>query len=190
MKNRVPVIAIALFSGLVVMCCCFIALRNILLGNNDIIETKSCPPLPDNFSKDYLVGTWIGRYFESTERLMVKEDGTYKQLYSNDFFNFESDWQKWYIEHDPSGYIRLHMIGMRRCDGLESECNDPGGGLPKGTLVINPCENTSMIYPDDEIILFVTGSYSDVPRGIMIQQAALAGSDWSYTFRLEEPLLP
>lgn len=187
MKNYTLIIGLTIFSGLMAFCC--LSVFGIRLGG-DKNKIESCPSLPENFAKDHLVGSWIGSYFENTERLLIREDGTYKQIFSNDFLNFESDWQEWYIEYDPNGYVRLHMVGMRRCDGLESECNDPGGGLPGHTFVINPCENNSMTYPDNEVILFVTGSLSDVPRGIMLQQAAFAGSDWSYTFRLEEPVLP
>ena len=169
-----------------VLCICVLAFANFY-RNSQKAKAPACPPLPQNFTESDLVGTWIGKYFESTDRLIIRADGTYKQIYSSDPpIYFESDWQKWYIENDPDGYIRLHLEGMRRCDGLYSECNDPGGGLPSQTLVINPCTETSMTYPNNEIIVFVTGSLSDVPRGIMFQQASFAGSDWSYTFRLEE----
>lgn len=156
---------------------------------NQNADASACPPLPKDFTESDLVGTWIGKYFGNIDRLIIRADGTYKQIYkfnTNEPSGFESDWQEWRIEYDPHGYIRLHLTGMRRCDGLDSECNNPGGGLPSGDLVINPCEETSLTYPKNEVILFVTGSLSNVPRGIMFQQAKLAGSDWSYTFRLEK----
>jgi len=185
MKNSILILGITILIGALSIFSCLSIIGDKLTGDKN--EGLACPPLPENFKESDLVGSWIGRYFENKERIIIRDDGTYKQIFSNDFLNFESEWQKWYIEYAPQGYIRLHMVGMRRCDGLESECNDPGGGLPSHTLVINPCDNISMAYPDDEITLFVTGSTSDTPRGIMFQQATFAGSDWKYTFRLEEP---
>ena len=74
---------------------------------------------------------------------------------------------------------------MRRCDGLDSECNDLGGGLPSDSRAINPCA-PGYVTLDDEVILFVTGATIDVPRGIILRQAKLAGSDWTYSFRFAE----
>lgn len=188
MKNPILILGITIFTGVLTTCCCLSVFANKLVDDKN--NGLACPPIPESFKEADLVGSWIGRYFENKEKLIIREDGTYQQIFSNEFLNFESEWKKWFIEYDSHGYVRLHMVGMRRCDGIESECNDPGGGLPRDTLVINPCDNLSMTYPDDEIILFVTGSTSDVPRGIMFQQATFAGSDWKYTFRLEEPVVP
>ncbi len=170
-----------------IMCLGIFYFLSFYPGGNQKAEVSACPSLPKDFTESDLVGTWVGKYFQSTDKLIIREDGTYQQIYSSDPpRNFESEWQKWYTEYDSSGYLRLHLVGMRRCDGLNSECNNPGGGLPPGTEVFNPCTETSMFYPQNEVIVFVTGSLSDVPRGIMFQQATLVGSDWSYTFRLEK----
>jgi len=182
-------IILTIAAVLITLCVTCMCVSSFVTFYRDTQKAKAptCPPLPQNFTESDLVGTWIGKYFESTDKLVIRADGTYKQIYSSDPpRNFESDWQKWYIENDSNGSIRLHLEGMRRCDGLDSECNNPGGGLPSQTPVINPCTQTSMTYPSNEIIVFVTGSLSNVPRGIMFQQARLAGSDWFYTFRLEE----
>jgi len=169
-------IIIGIAIGLITLCTMCICVSSFIsfYSDNQKVEASACPPLPKDFTEPDLVGTWVGKYFESTDKLIIREDETYKQIYSSaPPINFESDWQKWYIEYDPDGYIRLHLVGMRRCDGLDDECNNPGGGLPPQTLVINPCTKTSMTYPNGEIIIFVTGSLSDVPRGIMFQQASL-----------------
>ena len=171
----------------IVMCVMCLGISSLISFYRTEQEAKipACPPLPTSFTESDLVGTWIGNYFGNIDKLIIRADGTYKQVYSGDYVNFESDWQKWYIEYDKDGFVRLHLEGMRRCDGLDSECNDPGGGLPSGTIAVNPCLPGEVVL-NDEVILFVTGSLSDVPLGIMFQQARLAGSDWTYTFRLEK----
>jgi hypothetical protein len=149
-------------------------------------NTHTCTPLPKGFKDSDLVGTWIAKYFggDAIDKLTIKADGTYKQIYSYGSTNFENDWQKWWIKYDSDGYIRLHLAGMRRCDDVESICNTLGGGLPAGEVAINPCKPEYIDY-SNEIILFVTGYPVDVPRGIVLWQARLAGSDWDYVFRLQ-----
>jgi hypothetical protein len=167
-----------------VMCLCISSLISFYRTEKEA-KTPACPPLPKNFTESELVGTWIGNYFGNVDKLTIRADGTYKQNYSGDYINFESDWQKWHVEYDKDGYARLHLAGMRRCDGLDSECNDPGGGLPSDSPAVNPC-TPEWIALNDEVILFVTGTTSDAPLGIILRQARLAGSDWTYTFRLEK----
>lgn len=182
MKIR-PISIAVVFIGIITACSCLSISK--LTSNEDNIETPACPAPPTNFSESDLVGTWIGKYFGNVEKLIIRSDGTYKQIYSDGTLNFESDWQKWYMEYDPNGHVRLHLAGMRRCDGLDSVCNDPGGGLPVGEAALNPCEPGSLSF-DDEVILFVIGPASDVPRGILLLQAKVGGSEWNYTFRLDE----
>jgi hypothetical protein len=167
-----------------VICLCISSLISFYRTEKEA-KIPTCPPLPPNFTESNLVGTWIGNYFGNIDKLIIRADGTYQQIYSGDYVNFESDWHKWNVEYDKDGYVRLHLAGMRRCDGLDSECNDPGGGLPSDSQAVNPC-TPEWVTLDDEVILFVTGTTSNVPLGIMLQQAKLAGSDWTYTFRLEK----
>jgi hypothetical protein len=173
------------FVGLVVASC---RPRGFELENSNSLA-RACPSLPKGFSSSDLLGTWIGKYFGNIDRLTLRADGKYRQsyeFYADPSLNFESPWRNWYVEEDHRGYALLHLVGLRRCDGLDSECSNPGGGLPGGDRVINPCTEIFMTYPGGEIVLFVTGSYSQVPRGVMLQQARFTGSDWTYTYRLEE----
>jgi hypothetical protein len=110
---------------------------------------------------------------------------TYKQHFSSTGeLNFESDWQEWSLEYNQNGYALLHLKGMRRCDFTLAQCNNPGGGLPEGDVVVNICDGMPMHYTD-EVILFVTGS-SSTPRGFRLIHARAAGSEWNYSFQLEE----
>ena len=143
-----------------------------------------CLPLPKGFDESSLVGTWVGKYFGTTDELIVRADGKYKQIYSSGTLKFESDWQNWQLEHDIDGYVRLHFIGMRRCDDTDSVCDNPGGGLPTGVVAINPCTSEYITY-SNEVILFVAGYYGNVPRGIVLWQAKIAGSDWNFGYQLQ-----
>ena len=152
-------------------------------------ETSVCSRLPEGFSEADLTGTWVGDYFGNIDTLIIQEDHKYKQIYKSytpGYLNFESEWQNWWLEKEMDGYALLHLYGMRRCDGLEEECNDLGGGLPGGSPVINPCEYGYVDFPGNEIILYVTGAKGDVPRGILLRQARLAGSDWTFSFRFQK----
>jgi hypothetical protein len=153
-------------------------------GENSI--SPACRPLPSDFTEGDLVGTWIAEYRGGLgiDLLIIDQGGLYKQIYSSEIINFESDWLKWSLEYDPEGYAILHLTGMRRCDDFEFICNDPGGGLPDGEIAINQCKGGYLTY-SDEVILFVTG-VPKFSRGIELQHARLAGSEWSYGFRLEE----
>jgi len=153
--------------------------------NFEKVKVPACPPLPKTYTESDLIGTWIGKYFGNTDELIIRADGKYKQIYTNETLSFESDWQEWHTEYDPNGYVRLHLAGMRRCDDTDSTCNNPGGGLPSGVVAINPCEPEYIFYAN-EVILFVTGFSSDVPRGIVLWQARIAGSDFTYGYRLEK----
>ena len=116
---------------------------------------------------------------------LSRPDDKYQQNYSGDTLNFSSEWQEWYLEYSSKGYARLHLKGMRRCDGTDTECNTPGGGLPIGSVAINPCE-PEYVYEVGEVVLFVTGYANSVPRGIVLRQARLAGSDWDWGYQLQK----
>ena len=97
-------------------------------------------------------------------------------------FRYESDWLEWWIEYRESGYIRLHLEGMRRCDGIQSICERAGGGIDQEMIwAIDMCENEVVEMPD-KTVLIVTGSKDDVPRGITLKHARMAGSDWYWSF--------
>ena len=165
-----------------------------LIPRQEKIETLPCPPLPESFTEADLVGTWVAEYFggEATDRLVIRADKTYKQIYSSEWLNFETEWKNWSLEHRSDGLVLLHLDGMRRCDDLESICNHPGGGLPSGEMAINQCNegNEGYISYSDEGILFVTGYHQNVPRDIVLRHPRLAGSEWTYSFRLEISTVP
>lgn len=181
-NNFLPsLIAIVLL--LIVSACAYVA-QEQQSDSKDV-----CPTPPKVLDKEDLVGTWIADYANgNTDKVILKEDGTYKQIFSSTVstLSFESNWQKWWIEERDSGYLYLHLEGMKRCDDLESICKYPNGGLnPDYDRALDYCENTS-IAMKNEVILIVTGTQYNVPKGIVLRHARLSGSDWSYIFEFEE----
>ncbi len=151
-------------------------------------KTSVCPALPPAFKETDLIGTWIASYsLNDQDILTLKGDGTYKQIYDDPDAgqHYESDWQEWWVEHRISGYIRLHLKGMRRAGEIKSIFDRKGGGIdPELFTAIDYCENEVVEMPD-EIVLIVTGSKDDVPRGIILRQTRLAGSEWTWSFHLQ-----
>ena len=165
---------------------------------NDIEPTKSdveatrfnvCPVLPSTFKENDLIGIWIVQYsLNDQDMLILNEDGTYKQIYNDPEANqrYESDWQEWWIEYRDSGYVRLHLKGMHRAGETEAVFNREGGGLDSELFTaIDYCENNVIKMPD-EIVLIVTGSNEETPRGVILRQTRLAGSEWTWSFHLQE----
>ncbi len=153
-------------------------------------ETPACLLPPDSFSESDLIGTWVAEYNGGTARdtLIIRKDGTYKQSFMVTLaasLDFESDWKRWWIERRPSGYIRVHLQGMRKCDDIESICGQPSGGVSSMESAIDDCEGQTVIMPD-EVVLIVAGYPVPVPRGIVLRQTRLAGSEWSYAFKLQK----
>jgi hypothetical protein len=155
----------------------------------EAMKTYACPALPPTFKETDLVGTWVASYsLNDQDILTLKADGTYKQIYDDPDAGrrYESDWQKWWIEYRESGYIRLHLKGMRRAGEIGSIFERKDGGIdPELFTAIDYCENDVIEMPN-EIVLIVTGSKDGVPRGIILRQTRLAGSEWTWSFRLQE----
>lgn len=187
MKNRkhlwIFTISIVVLIIPIIIC---VYINTPAIRNDD--EQIPCPPLPNGFSEPDLVGTWIADYFGNKDVLIITADKKYKQQfssYSNKSLDFETDWQEWRVEYTSNGYALLHLDGMRKCDGSVAVCEDPNGGLPDGDIVMDVCAGGAMTY-SDEVILFVTGSYSETPRSIVLRQAQDA-SDWKFIFKIQEP---
>lgn len=166
------------------------------LMQSDLDETvrhNICPGLPETFKESDLIGTWTTNYSSrDKDVLLIRKNGTYKQIYESPAAGlyYESEWQEWEIEYRDSGYIRLHLKGMRRADVDESTFNREEGGIdPSVIWVIDYCEDEEVSMPD-EIVLIVTGTKYDVPKGIILRQTRLAGAESTSSFHLVDENLP
>jgi hypothetical protein len=169
------------------------ALVFALSACSDALEEQNkakiiCPALPKSFSEDDLIGTWVADYANGNlDTIIIREDGKYKQIFSSTAPNlsFESDWQNWWIERRDSGYVRLHLEGMHRCSDLETICQTPGGGINSNLFSTKDyCEDIGITMMH-EVILIVTGTQYNVPKGFVLRHPQLSGSDWSYYFKYQ-----
>jgi hypothetical protein len=183
-----------LFSKLLLILACGLLTACILLSSSPVQQSiptqtpRACPTLPATFKENDLIGTWRASYaLEDQDTLIIKEDGTYKQIYeSQGDILVETEWLKWWLEKRESGYMRLHLENMRRCDDLRSICNREGGGLDsKEYTAIDMCEG-SVIEMPHEVVLIVTGANYETPRGIILRHTRIAGSDWYWAFEFVE----
>jgi hypothetical protein len=130
---------------------------------------------PKTFQEADLVGTWGPAYgTNGHSTLIVKENGTYKQIYNNPITgqHFESDWHKWWVEYRQSGIPNLHLEKMRLCDNVVEEfCQLENGGGGSYPIWIDFCEER-VIEMNDEVVLLVLGTQPDgidrPPRGILL----------------------
>jgi len=188
--NKLHFITIAILAILISsMACSRIGINPLHYGEIETTHapTANCPILPTSFKETYLIGTWVAEYNGGLgiDTLILKEDGKYKQIYNEPTtgFHYESNWQTWWVESRRVGYLWLHLEGMHRCDDLPEVCDQKGGGTSSRT--IDNCEYVD-VPQKGEIILVVTGANYYTPRGIILRQTRLAGSEWSYSFRLQQ----
>jgi hypothetical protein len=130
---------------------------------------------PSTLKEFDLVGTWQAKYgVERIDTITLREDGTYKQVYRQpDGYFYESPWNRWYLEYRPSGWIYVHLEGMRYYKE-EVELAESGGRWPttmpkvggEPMLFYDPGEDRD-IEMLDKVILRVAGLDS-VPRGIVL----------------------
>jgi len=148
-----------------------------------------CGPLPETFQESDLVGTWevtreAGPLWHT---IVLREDRTYKQMYQKPSGErYTSPWNRWYVEHRPSGGVYVHLEGMHYW------YNDPlplgGGG---NWLFWDYCEDR-VLEMKGEVILAVVESvepdplYGAAPRGIILLQMSADPDSIIPHFRLQE----
>jgi hypothetical protein len=125
---------------------------------------------PEGFTEMDLVGTWIGSRFQDTDTLIIRSDGKYKQIIHLEYptFDFESDWQTWWLEYSESGTPYLHLEGMRLCAAdRELDCNQPGGGQDVWNSV---CGDRSGLLINEGILAVIgpLEGFNNPPRGITL----------------------
>ncbi|MBI5876717.1 MAG: hypothetical protein HZB53_03625 [Chloroflexi bacterium] len=152
------------------------------------IPSKLCYPLPSSFQESDLLGRWVARYGAGgIDVLVLRADGTYKQIFDAPVsgFHYESDWRKWYIERRDSGWIRLHLDGMRRCDDTSDMCQREEGGIDGSAIDYCEQKGASM---QSEVVLLVTGASpkaTGLSLPILLWHMRLPGSPWVESFEHE-----
>jgi hypothetical protein len=72
---------------------------------------------PVDFQDSDLIGTWEASYMEwGIDRLTLKADGTFKQVYQDhtvEGYVYETPWNEWWVERVDDGQVRVHLGGAR-----------------------------------------------------------------------------
>ena len=179
----------ALFVGIMLA-----AYRWVYIPLAQLEYTSSCSPMPEDFSEEALAGTWIANGPGHSDTLIIRTDGTYKQLVHRGTafdspIQYESDWQTWYLAHSDESISYLHLEGMRFCgmnNGISCSVRDGGG--------YDYCRDES-IKMLNEGILIVLASFGPNERplpGTEIPQYTISlsyplGSQGSWGYRLHSP---
>jgi hypothetical protein len=148
-----------------------------------------CPPLPEEFRESDLYGMWSAEYGAATDVIEIREDGTYRQMYTrhSDGYAFENSWNQWWLESRVSSGLYLHLEGMRRCDSSDETCYDLSGGGGDWAYW-DFCEDRLVTMPN-EVTVMVTGvpdGHPSAPRGIWLWHMAFSRESGAYHFVLQE----
>jgi hypothetical protein len=79
------------------------------------VQAPYLPP-PATFEDEDLVGTWRAHYDDSVDTLILKADGTFKQIYEDRYredYVYETSWNEWWVEHYGDGRARVYLEGAR-----------------------------------------------------------------------------
>jgi hypothetical protein len=122
---------------------------------------STCEPVTEDFKEVDLIGTWQAVYGAGSrvDTLIIEENGKYKQSFSDSSsgYTYVSDWNPWWLESRPSGFMYLHMKNMMFCD-LNDVCVKPEDELGNFSF-FDICENRS-IDTEGEMILVIVGDKS------------------------------
>lgn len=113
-----------------VMLLAYILLMAVACGG---LEAPYSTP-PSTFQESDLVGTWETHYGRSVDRLILRKDRTFKQIYRDGYRKddiYETPWSRWWVERFPDGRIRVHLqraryyvngIRVAELDGMGDPC--------------------------------------------------------------------
>jgi hypothetical protein len=79
------------------------------------VQAPYLPP-PATFEDEDLVGTWRAHYDDSIDTLILKPDGTFKQIYEDRYdedYVYETPWSGWWVERYADGRVRVYLEGAR-----------------------------------------------------------------------------
>lgn len=130
-------------------------------------ESSSCQFNID-FQEDDLVGEWSTFSSPLRDTLIIRADGTYKQIIENDLDNFyyESEWQKWHLTYSDDNLGYLHLENMRLCVYWDLlECSQTAG---YGREWYDFCQDKWVVL-ENEGILIVMGP----PKGMDYEEIHL-----------------
>jgi hypothetical protein len=112
---------------------CFLGTWVIMLLDRTSSRGPQCASPRASFSENDLIGTWIAGTPDPRDTLIIKANGTYKQIIHTEFSelpptNYESPWQTWWLEDQNITVPVLHLEGYRLCGyNADISCDTIGG---------------------------------------------------------------
>lgn len=82
------------------------------------VEAPYSNPPPGLEGTD-LAGKWEARYDVGVDQLILRADGTFKQIYEERIgyvvrvYSYQTPWNHWWVEDTADGGVRLHLEGAR-----------------------------------------------------------------------------
>jgi hypothetical protein len=174
----------------------FSLLLCFLAGCNS--NKSGCTPPPISFTEVDLIGEWVAGWPDRQDTLIIREDGTYKQIVHINYIdipdvNYESDWLEWNLEYSEKNFPYLHLESMSLCGYIPDlkSCDQNGGGNAdwdafNENYYHDFCQD-EFILMENEGILMVLGSpdgptHSSPPRGIRLFIPSISPEGaWAYT---------
>jgi len=104
-----PVAAIALIG------CTCLSLLPLPLADPMCLEFPYSAPSRSLQMSD-LAGSWETQYGRSVDRLTLRSDGSFQQVYQDGYvldYSYETPWSPWWVEHLEDGQVHLHLQGAR-----------------------------------------------------------------------------
>lgn len=150
------ILSLCLAIFLVIATVCFLGLWFSGLLDRTSGQGPQCAPPRQGFTKEDLLGTWIAGTPDQRDTLIIKADGTYKQIIHIEYatkppVDYESDWQAWWLEYGNISIPVLHLEGYRLCGyNAGISCDIPGGSR------LHMCQIDYKDIPD-EGVLYVMG---------------------------------
>ncbi len=114
MHRRIRCLILSVFALLLTIFLCCEYSFELIFKESLMVERSGNPPAA--LQADDLIGIWEAEYCSKCrDRLFLREDGTFKQVYHNGWQNYiyETPWNRWWIERFPDGRVRVHLEGAR-----------------------------------------------------------------------------
>lgn len=189
-------VTILALSSLVLFANACAATNYIIVGTSD--------PSVILLAEQEIAGTWVSHYnviglwpvshWLEQDRLIIREDGIFKQIYRNAWdycYRYETPWNEWWIEARPDGNMWLHLKGARyyvmgarvgEREGLLCPNDDCSAGTPDAFLDPFSDAMPTMV---GELILVVRKSASG--RTILVHMCASQdGCGYEYFSRVRK----
>ena len=148
---------------------------------------------PPSLGESDLVGTWEAHYGRSVDRLMLRADRTFKQMYTSGYaegYLYETGWNSWGVQRLRDGRVRVHLQGARFYPDGIAIAEEGGWGHGTGSfydpMSVHPVDMDGKLVlnvrvdPDGELILYHMWSTGD-------QGFAMTGCERDIFRRVESP---